>query len=107
MSVVAEPKSGTKSRKRWRVTPRFWTLAAAVFVIYMAVSYVSGFVQIWRLENEIQRVRAEIERIEAENERLREELAYLLSDEYIEKAAREELGLVMPGETAVIVTTGP
>lgn len=106
MSVVAEPKSGSKSRKRWRVTPRFWGLAVAVFTMYMAVAYITGFVQIWRLQNEIERVQAEIEMIEAENERLREELAYLMSDEYIEKVAREELGLVMPGETAVILTPG-
>lgn len=105
MFVVAEPKSGSKSRRRWRVTPRFWALAVAIFAVYMGVSYVSGFVQIWRMENEINRVRAEIEAIEAQNQQLREELAYLLSDEYVEKVAREELGLVMPGETAVIVTT--
>lgn len=103
MSVVAEPKSGPRSRKRWRVTRRFWALAVAVFALYMAVSYISGFVQIWRLQNEIRRVRAEIELVEAQNQALREELAYLLSDEYVEKVAREELGLVMPGETAVIL----
>ena len=77
----------------------------AAFAVYMSVSYVSGFVQIWRMQSEIDRVRAEIEAVEAQNQELREELAYLQSNEYIEKVAREELGLVMPGETAVIVAT--
>lgn len=105
MLSVAEAKSGPRSRKRWRVTPRFWVLAVAAFVVYMSVSYLLGFVQILRMQNEIERVRAEIEAVEAQNQQLREELAYLQSDEYIEKVAREELGLVMPGETAVIVAT--
>lgn len=101
-SGVQQVKTG-QSRKRWRVTPRFWTLLVAVFVLYMTVSYATGFIQIWRVKNEIARVRAQIEAIEAHNQALREELAYLQSDEYIEKVAREELGLVMPGETAVII----
>jgi len=97
--------SGRRIVRRWRVTPRFWALLAAAFALYMAVSYITGFVQIWKLEAEIERVRARIAVVEAENEALRRQLSYLQSDEYIEKVAREELGLVMPGETAVLVAT--
>ena len=42
----------------------------------------------------------ELRRQKAELEGLRE---YLTSDEYIEAVAREQFGLVRPGETAVIV----
>lgn len=91
--------------RRWKVTPRFWALLAAVYALYMAVSYATGFWQIWRLEAEIRRVEARIASVEAENEALRRQLSYMQSDEYIEKVAREELGLVMPGEVAVIVAS--
>lgn len=103
MSSGVQPTT-SPGRRRWRVTPRFWSLLVAVFALYMSISYVTGFLQIWRVQKEIARVRAQIEAIEAHNQALREELAYLESDEYIEKVAREELGLVMPGETAVILS---
>ncbi len=101
-SGVQQVKTG-QSRKRWRVTPRFWTLLVAVFVLYMTVSSATGFVQIWRVKKEIARVRAEIEAIEAHNQALREELAYLQSDEYIEKVARGRAGLGHAGRDAVII----
>jgi len=92
-------------RKRWRVTPRFWLLVALAFFLYIAASYAAGFAEIWRLKGEIRKVQEEIAAAEAQNEALRRELEYLQSDEYIEKAAREELGLVRPGETPVLITT--
>jgi len=58
------------------------------------------------MQAEIDRVRAEIERYEALNARLRAELEEYDTDAYIERVAREELGLVMPGETPVIVIDG-
>lgn len=103
MEVVAGRGNGKKRTRRWKVTPRFWALLAAAFALYMAVSYATGFWHIWRLEREIARVRAELQRLEAENAALQAQLSYMQSDEYIEKVAREELGLVMPGETAVVV----
>lgn len=90
-------------RRRWRVTPRFWLILMLLFGAYMAYAYITGFIEIARLERAIAAVEEEIERVTLENEALRRELARLQSPEYIEKVAREELGLVMPGETAVII----
>lgn len=92
-------------RKRLRVTPRFWAIVALVCFVYIATSYALGFLAIWRLKGEIRQVQAEIAVAEARNEELRRELEYLQSDDYIEKVAREELGLVKPGETPVVFTT--
>lgn len=91
------------ARRRWRVTPRFWLILMLVFGAYMAYAYITGFIEIARLERAIAAVEKEIEKVTLENEALRRELARLQSPEYIEKVAREELGLVMPGETAVII----
>lgn len=43
-------------------------------------------------------IKAQIEEAKKENDRLREELEKIQSDEYLEKLAREKLGLVKPGE---------
>lgn len=71
----------------------------------MVSSYVNGYIQIAKIKSEIKRVQEEIKAVEAHNEELKQELAYLQSDEYIEKVARQELGLVRPGETAVRVAS--
>jgi len=97
-------KSGSR-RRRKRVTPRFWIIVASIVFIYLGSSYAAGFIEIWRMRGEIRQIQEEIAAAEARNDALRQELDYLLSDEYIEKVAREELGLVKPGETPVIVTT--
>lgn len=94
-----------KVRKRWKLTPRFWGFLFAIFFAYMAIAYATSFSQIWRLKSEIQHIEEQIARVEARNQELREELEYLQSEEYIERVARQELGLVKPGETAVFVAS--
>ncbi len=101
-SVAGEKR---RRRKRWKLTPRFWILVGAAFFLYMSISYVTGYVQIWQIRREIRQIEEEISRAELRNDQLREELIYLRSDEYVERIAREELGLVRPGETAVIIAT--
>jgi len=105
--MQSAPESGgkKKQRKRWKLTPRFWILIGTVFFLYMSVSYVTGYIHIWQIKREIRQIEEEISRAEARNDQLRQELMYLMSDEYVERVAREELGLVRPGETAVIIAT--
>lgn len=105
MQNASDRRKRGDRRKRLRLTPRFWLITALAIFAYIAASYASGFVEIWRLRVEIHQVKEEIVEAEARNEQLRKELHYLQSDEYIEKVAREELGLVKPGETPVILTS--
>lgn len=93
--------------RRWRVTPRFWTIALIIAIVYVAGNYAQGFIRIANLRAEIRRVEAQIEEVQARNVQFREELQRLNSDEFIERTAREELGLVMPGETALILIEQP
>lgn len=44
--------------------------------------------------------------LQSENQKLNERLARLQDPEYVEKLAREELGLVKPGEVAYVVVPG-
>lgn len=45
--------------------------------------------------------------LKSTNEKLEKDLQRLNDDEYLEKAAREQLGLVRPGETSFIVERPP
>lgn len=60
---------------------------------------------LWDLYLASQRIRKEEERLVSlvkENEELRKKLRYLQSEEFVEREARDKLGLVKEGETVVI-----
>ena len=77
-------------------------LAAAGMVVYFLASGATNLVRSHQLTQEESSLQAEIDDLEARYERLSALEAYLQSDEYIEAIAREQLGLVRPGETAFI-----
>ncbi|TSC85339.1 MAG: septum formation initiator [Microgenomates group bacterium Gr01-1014_16] len=65
-------------------------------------------VNVWRLYKAGDRVgeaRKELAETQAEQEQLKSRLEYVQSEEFIEREAREKLGLGKPGEEVVIVPT--
>ena len=89
---------------RIRIKPRFFIVLGVLFLsVYLLYGYADGFLRMRAIRAELERVRQEIARYEALNAELRAELEHYNSDAYIERVAREELGLVKPGETRVIV----
>ena len=77
-------------------------MASGLFFAVMlglAIAGARGFLAMWRLQHEVGQLAQEVRAIEAESRRLRREVQRLHHDpHYIEKIAREELGLVRPGE---------
>ena len=58
-----------------------------------------GMLHLWRLSGENKRLGEKNFRLHSENEILRDKINHLLHDNrYLEKVAREDLGLVWPGE---------
>lgn len=92
-----------RRRRRLKLAPRFWVLLGLVTFIYVGAAYTAGFMKIYDMGKRIQAAEEALTRALEENDRLRAELEYIRSDEYIEAIAREQLGLVYPGETAVVV----
>jgi len=60
---------------------------------------------IWKRRYILGDRQAELARIEAENKHLKRELEDIQSPEFIEKEARNTLGLIKPGEVIVILTS--
>ncbi len=91
-----------------QVWPRW--VRAAIFALAIALFIVSSAQAAYRLFRLSQQV-AELEYQRAalleENRRLREEIRRLYDPAYIERVAREELGLVRPGEIAVVLVPEP
>ena len=66
-------------------------------------SGVEGLVQANSLDDRISRTRAEIIELRRDADQLAALIAWLDSDAYIERIAREDLGMVRPGEEAFAV----
>lgn len=64
--------------------------------VYPTSTFLRQRADIAKAEERIERVKEETRRLEAENERL-------LTDEEVERLAREQYGLVRPGETPFVL----
>lgn len=83
---------------------------AIIFVVpllvYGAYSIGDRWYQNYLLTQQEEAIRTEVMRLREENLRLQRELVIARSDAGIEKMAREHLGLVKPGDTAIQIV-GP
>ena len=82
---------------------RLVLLLAAVAVVYFLVTGAMQAVQSYQLGQEAEQLEEELRQVEERYRRLEALRNYLNSDEYIEAVAREQLGLVRPGEMSIVV----
>lgn len=88
------------------ITPARVVMAfTALLVLYFGATAAGNAIDSYRLDRERATLERDIARLQREHEQLVGLQAYLESDEYIETVARRELGLVMPGEPAVVVVS--
>lgn len=83
-------------------------VVTACIVVYFLGMFAANAIRTQQLNEQEDRLIAEIEEMQTRYERLKALEQYLSSDEYVEAIAREQLGLVKPGETAYIaISTQP
>ncbi|HHY11062.1 MAG TPA: hypothetical protein GX529_00350 [Firmicutes bacterium] len=73
-----------------------------VFVGLIAIAFAARQVEVIRIRKQLVQLESEIEYYMMLNATLQEQVETLRSKDYIEKTAREKLGLVMPGEVQYI-----
>jgi cell division protein FtsB len=80
---------------------RRWLLigGALVLLLWLAFFDSHSLLQRYRWHAELEELQQENERLRVETERLKQNLAEPLSDETVERIAREEYGMIRPGET--------
>ncbi len=83
-------------------TTKLIILITAVVIIYFLVTAGLGAVRSYQLHQREGRLRGEVQELQARYDRLQALKDYLNSDEYVEAAAREQLGLVREGETGFV-----
>lgn len=81
---------------------RFFMMLSFLIVLYFVLSFIfgdMGLISYHKMEKNYQRVEQDLDRLNKENERLRKEADALKTDpRYIERLARERLGLSKEGE---------
>lgn len=80
-------------------------VALIILVVGSAAVQVFGssLLEVYRLDREAARLEALKRDFQEQNAVLREEIKLLATPRYIEKLAREQLGLVKPGEVAILI----
>lgn len=73
-----------------------------VACIYIGVIFVRQQIIIKNIKKEITQKNVELQKVKNRNQLLEDEVKMSNTDEYIEKIAREKLGLIKPGEEMVL-----
>ena len=75
----------------------------AGFIVFFAFSYIRQSLTMNRIQKEIDNKQLQLDEVKQKNDRLQEEVEKINSDstDYLEKLAREKLGMIKPGETVV------
>lgn len=99
------PAPKRRSRKRVSFNPSKSKLPVLVIVFllgYLAISFGSQFSRLSNMQRDVGNIQLQVQELRDKNTSLQDELRMIQSDAYIEKTAREKMGLVMPGETRVV-----
>jgi len=73
-----------------------------IVIIVFAFKLVTNMRKVNKMENELNNLQQQVQEEMERNEELKEEIERVKSHDYIEKVARDELGLVKPGEILFI-----
>lgn len=91
-----------KARKKKRL--RVSVLLFYGFLLWLGFTFGKEFVRNYSLNRELAKLTNEIQAVELRNEQIRLDIERFSSPEHLERVAREELGLVKPGEMKYIIT---
>jgi cell division protein FtsB len=89
-----------RPRRRWRIRPA--RLLVAVLIVYVLVIVSAQQVEFYRVGRRVSELRTAIAVERERTALLHGEIAFRDTDEYIERVARRELGLVYQGEVPVM-----
>ena len=87
---------------RFRITPRFCLFLICAMLLVFGVSLAVSRYDLSRGEQKLEQVQEEYAKLEQQLHELREDLAYTETDAYIERVARDELGMMRPGEVRYV-----
>ncbi|MCL6560745.1 MAG: septum formation initiator family protein [Firmicutes bacterium] len=98
-----EPKRSYPRRKSFNLSrSKLPTIVMLILLGYLAITFGSQLTRLSSMNRDVQNIKQQVQELQQKNAALREELRLVQSDAYVEKTAREKLGLVKQGETRVV-----
>ena len=85
-------------QRRMRIKPRFWIFIIAVMLVCFGTSYAVAQIQYSQAAERVEALTAEKAALREKISTLSSQLEYVRTDAYIERVARDELNMIMPGE---------
>jgi cell division protein FtsB len=82
---------------------KFILIAEFVLAIYMLIALTTSQYNSYRIEKYIQEFEAQNQKLVTENNDLQDKYEYYTSPEYQEKIAKQNFGLINPGEQVLII----
>jgi len=92
-------------RKSKKKMPKYLKYGVIFFLLYCLVSFAGSIFDLYKLNCQKDDLKVQLAKLQAKNLQLKEKIKLVKSDSYVERVAREELGLVKKDET-LIITTG-
>lgn len=83
---------------------KFIIMVEFLLVTYLIYALTKNVYNSYLIDKYIDTFKAENDRIEQENLQKTEDYLYFTSEEYIDKIAKQNLGLVNPGEEVIIIS---
>ena len=87
---------------RRRVMPRFWVFMIAVTLIVFCASFLVARHRYVQGAERLRQTRQERDEIILQANALSDKLAFAQTDDYVIRVARDELGMIMPGEVRYV-----
>ncbi|MCK9577998.1 septum formation initiator family protein [bacterium] len=91
-------KSGKK-----QFLPKFFGTIFILFAVYLLYTNVMIYIERSKIESNYKNLSSSVSQLNKEKEALKMQLGETYSDEYLERVAREELGLQKEGERIVVI----
>ena len=95
---MVKGKDIMKRKKKFKFT----NFIVLLVIVYSSYIFVSQQIKISRIKKDISINGNKLEQLKEKNLKLQDEIKMSKSEIYVEKLARERLGLIKPGETPVI-----
>ncbi len=81
---------------------KFKNVILLFIIFYACYVFINQQITMHKIKNQISQKKVEEQKVADKNKKLQDEVKMSKSDMYIEKLARERLGLIKQGETPVI-----
>lgn len=99
---LADTKAEVKRAMRRRVKPRFWVIMIALTLIVFLTSFAVMNGRYVQGEQRLKKVQADRDELILQVSALSDKLAFAQTDDYVIRTARDELGMIMPGEVRYV-----